>query len=443
MRLLPSTLAGRTSLLLLVGFAVAAAVTFLASGWGDTSRALLRIGAALTALNRLPAEDRVRVAAALSTGGIRYEWQRDRPPPGTAERDTTTRHLERDLRVALADERLDRIEAAYAADLVDTANGTAAFGPRPIEAWFGLRDNSWVRATIDGPVIGALFTPRIIATGVALVVLLVGLGTWSAWRVTAPLRRFADAAQRLGADLGAAPLDASGPLEIRAAAAAFNQMQRRIRALVDERTLMLAAISHDLRTSLTRLRLRLETIADASQRERALRDLDDMGALLATTLAYARGDAAAEPVTLVDIAVLLQSLCDEAKDAGESATFDGPGRLAIRGQPVGLRRAFDNLIGNAIKYGSEATVEIDPRGDEIEVRVGDRGPGIAPDLRERVFEPFFRVEPSRSRSTGGTGLGLAVARQVIAQHGGTILLADRPGGGLLVRVRLSTGSRRA
>jgi signal transduction histidine kinase len=274
----------------------------------------------------------------------------------------------------------------------------------------------------------------------ALVILFFAI--WAAHRVTRPLAHFAEAADRLGVDLRAPPLPEHGSRELRKAARAFNQMQDRLRRLIDDRTMMLAAISHDLRTVLTRLKLRAEFIDDPQQRDKAVADIDEMRAMLDASLSFARDDTAEEARTSVDLSSLLQSLCDDLSDAGSKVAYDGPSRLAYRSQPVAMRRAFANLIGNALKYGGEADVTAagDARG--VTVEIADRGPGIPADMREQVFAPFFRLEGSRSRDTGGTGLGLSVARGIVRRHGGDITLHDRDGGGLLARVTLPAVAER-
>jgi signal transduction histidine kinase len=268
----------------------------------------------------------------------------------------------------------------------------------------------------------------------ALVILLFAI--WAAHRVTRPLARFAEAADRLGVDLRAPPLPEYGSRELRKAARAFNRMQDRLRRLIDDRTMMLAAISHDLRTVLTRLTLRAEFIEDPQQREKAVADIDEMRSMLDASLSFARDDTAEEARTSVDISSLLQSLCDDLTDAGNAVRFEGPARLPYWSQPVALRRVFANLIGNALKYGVEATVTAAPLDGGVVVEVADRGPGIPTDKREQVFAPFYRLEGSRSRETGGTGLGLSVARGIVRRHGGDIMLRDREDGGLVVRVTL-------
>jgi signal transduction histidine kinase len=259
---------------------------------------------------------------------------------------------------------------------------------------------------------------------------------WAARRVTAPLLHFAAAADRLGMDVNAPPLPENGSGELRQAARAFNQMQVRVQGLIRDRTFMLAAISHDLRTVLTRLRLRTELIEDVTQQQKVAADLAQMEAMLVSTLAFAKADSTPEARTPLDLASLLQSICDDWVDTGRVAQYQGPDRGLIEGQPTALRRAFTNLIENATLYGQEVEVTLAVVPPEVTVAISDRGPGIPEEMREQVFEPFFRLEPSRNRDTGGTGLGLAVARTVIRRHGGGITLRSREGGGLVVEVTL-------
>ena len=307
---------------------------------------------------------------------------------------------------------------------------------RKIAISVGQRDGSWLVFTVAADTTSLRWGIHMafwIALAGGFILL---FAVWAGHRVTRPLARFAEAADRLGVDVRAPPLPEAGSRELRKAASAFNRMQERLRRLVDDRTLMLAAISHDLRTALTRLKLRTEFIADGEQREKANADLDEMRAMLESTLAFARDDTADEPRTRVDLAALLGSLCDDLADTGHAAAYQGPGRLTYACRPMALRRAFTNLIANAATYGEEATVTPAEDGGAVEVIVADRGPGIPEAMREKVFAPFFRLEGSRSRETGGTGLGMAVARAIIRRHGGDITLEDRPGGGLVARVRL-------
>jgi signal transduction histidine kinase len=267
-------------------------------------------------------------------------------------------------------------------------------------------------------------------------VLIVVISFWAVHRMTRPLRSFADAAERIGLDVRSPPLPEQGSRELRNATRAFNTMQERLRRFVDDRTMMLAAISHDLRTMLTRLKLRAEFIEDAEQQEKAIADLDEMQAMLDSTLAFARDDAAEEARTQTDLAALVQSLCDNMADAGQPVTCNTSSRLPYVCAPGSIKRAVQNIVVNAIKYGEAAKVEVVDRPDQIDIIVTDKGPGIPADRREDVFRPFFRLEASRNRETGGSGLGLAVARSIARRHGGDILLEDAANGGFAVRLSL-------
>jgi signal transduction histidine kinase len=199
---------------------------------------------------------------------------------------------------------------------------------------------------------------------------------------------------------------------------------------------MLAAISHDLRTPITRLRLRAEFIEDTDQKNRMLSDLDEIQSMITATLDFARDDFAVEKQRAFDLAVLLRGICEEFQDLGADATCGGPAHATFTGRPGALKRAFSNLVENAVKYGGGGTVTLTVEQGSCVVRIEDRGPGLAERDRERVFEPFYRAEGSRSRETGGVGLGLAVARSVIRGHGGEVTLANRPEGGLCASVVL-------
>ncbi len=299
-----------------------------------------------------------------------------------------------------------------------------------------LLDGGWAlfEASIPDPAAGWLW--RVVAWNLAAALLAAVFAYLVARRLTRPLSRFTAAADRLGRDLDAPPVAESGAPEMRRAARAFNRMQARLQRFVADRTLMIAAISHDLRTMLTRLRLRAEYIADPEQRDKARADLDEMTAMLNATLSFARDDAADEPTDRVNLASLLSSLCDDLADTGRACAYAGPDSAVLTCRPGALKRAFGNLLDNAVKYGGRADVRLRDRPDRVEVTVADRGPGIPEDRREEVFRPFFRLEASRSRETGGSGLGLAVVRNVVHRHGGEITLGDRPGGGLVVTVAL-------
>ena len=263
-----------------------------------------------------------------------------------------------------------------------------------------------------------------------------GLAYLVARMTTRPLKRLAVAAQELGNDINRPPLDVSGASEIRQASTAFNAMQARIRQYIFQRTQMLAAITHDLQTPLTRMRLRLEKVADADLQERLIGDLSAMQAMVREGLELARSMDTTETMQMLDLDSLLDSVCDDAADASQAVTLSGRSGMAILGRPLDLRRCLGNLIDNAVKYGREASVTVDRVNGAARIRVRDSGPGIAPAEQARVFDPFYRVETSRSRESGGTGLGLTIARNIAEQHGGGIALSNHPEGGLEVTLTL-------
>ena len=249
-------------------------------------------------------------------------------------------------------------------------------------------------------------------------------------RLARPLQHFAQGARRFGADFRAPPIEPVGPHEIRQAILAFNGMQAQLRHFIQDRTQMLAAISHDLRAPLTRLRLRGEFIEDADQQRRLFNDVDEMQAMINTALAFFRDDARLEQATQLDLAELLQTLIDDYRDQAIELAFSGPPRLVYFGRPLGLKRVMTNLMDNAIHYGRAPEIELQQGPAEVVIRVLDRGPGIAAQYREQVFLPFYRLENSRNKSTGGVGLGLSTARAIVLEHGGTLTLSERQGGGL-------------
>jgi signal transduction histidine kinase len=262
---------------------------------------------------------------------------------------------------------------------------------------------------------------------------------WAARRVARPLEVLARGATRAGAGLApdfAVPEPA--PREVGAIASALASMHARLRGVVDDRTRMLAAISHDLRTPLTRLRLRAEQIPEAEERAKAAADIDEMERMIAETLAFARADALETGAERFDLAALLHSLVDDRIDLGADIALEGqaPAGLVVEGRPGALRRALDNLVSNALAHGTHARLSLDADAERIRIHVDDAGPGVPPHELERVFAPFYRLEASRSRSTGGAGLGLAVARDIARAHGGDVVLVNRPGGGLRATLSL-------
>lgn len=307
---------------------------------------------------------------------------------------------------------------------------------RKIEIATILADGSWAVFRLPGEATSLGWAVRMVLWISLSFVALSVLGYLAVRRMARPLRQLARHAEELGTSLDTPPMRESGPSEVMAAARAFNLMQERLKRYIDDRTRMLGALSHDLRTIITRLRLRAEFIEEEEQRAKAVRDLGDMLVMLQSSLDFARDDAKREPMAATDLAALVRTALDDFSDQGHQVTYQGPDHRTVRCRPVAIRRAFDNLIDNAVAYGGAADVTLSAEQGQAIVTIGDRGPGIPEAERRRVFDPFYRLEASRSRDTGGSGLGLAVAHAVITGHGGAIALEDRAGGGLLVRVSL-------
>ncbi len=277
-----------------------------------------------------------------------------------------------------------------------------------------------------------LLTVEIIVVGSIL------FSIWSINRFVAPLRNFKSAADRLGVDLDSPPLQIGGPAIVQATAQAMNQLQQRIRDLIRERTNMLAALSHDLRTPITRMKLRAQFIQDKELYEKNIADLDQMEEMIAETLAFAKHDNTSEKLVKLDLLSLLHSIINDFIDMGYPIKIKNfpNSRIVIRGRAVSLRRAFNNIIDNAIKYGKNAVIEVINEENSVSIIITDEGPGIPETQLKKVFEPFYRGDSSRSRATGGTGLGLAVTRTIIRGHQGQIKLRNLENVGLEVTVIL-------
>lgn len=301
---------------------------------------------------------------------------------------------------------------------------------RSLRLIFRLNDGVWTVFDLVMVHPASWWSSHSIMSALVMIGGILVFGRWAAGWVSAPLAAFAQAADRLGRDVQAPPLSERGPREVRRSIAAFNEMQSRIRRFVDDRTRMLAAISHDLRSPITRLRLRAELLTEKEASERMLDDLSEMEAMVTSTLDFARGESEVELSQAIDLAATLQAVCDNACDIGLPAEFDWHGRLVCTCRPLAMKRALTNLIENAARYGVLAKVHVRHEGRDIVVTIDDEGPGIPENELDKVFTPFYRLEGSRNRKTGGIGLGLTVARTIIRAHGGDILLQNCTEGGL-------------
>lgn len=267
--------------------------------------------------------------------------------------------------------------------------------------------------------------------GLSLQFLMLTLAAWFGAKMLAqPITQLAQAAAELGNNLNAPALQESGPREARQAARVFNRMRQRIRANVEERDRFLAAVSHDLRSPLTRMKLRLGRLPADSGQEKFESDIDEMAAMLNATLEYLRGDATQEAPKLCDAQALIEAMVEDACEVGEDVTVTG-GLAPMHLHPLALRRCLSNLLGNALRYGERAEVTLSDDGVTARIDIRDYGPGIPEDKMETVFEPFVRLESSRNKATGGVGLGLSIARAAAMQCGGRLELRNAPGGGLV------------
>ena len=293
-----------------------------------------------------------------------------------------------------------------------------------------LRDGQWIRISVNPEAETPALPGDLIAQLLLTLLIVIAVVMLAVRQATKPLQQLAQAADKLGRDLDAAPLAEGGPAETRQAAQAFNRMQARIKHLIDERARALAAVSHDLRTPLTRLRLRAELVDNEQLREQMAADLDSMAAMLDATLDYLRGLQDSEAARPIDINALLQSLTDDAEVLGKTISVEGVAQAPFTGRLSALRRALQNLIDNAIKYGHSAQMRVEDDATSLRIVVEDAGPGVAATELERVTEPYYRPDTSRNHETGGVGLGLSIVKDIALIHGGELLLSNRPQGGL-------------
>ncbi|MCA9498597.1 MAG: HAMP domain-containing protein, partial [Nitrospira sp.] len=257
-------------------------------------------------------------------------------------------------------------------------------------------------------------------------------------RLTRPLQQLTEVAERVGRGESITPIPEEGPIDIQQTIRAFNRMYERLQRFVQDRTRMLAAISHDLRSPITSLRLQVELMKDQEARGKMLETLDDMQRMTEATLAFARDEASKEVSRSVDLSALIDSLCQDLADMGMEVKFESAKKTPYTCRPISLKRGIRNLIENAVSYGGGVEVKLRENDPELQIVIQDSGPGIPEQDFERVFQPFVRLEESRNKQTGGIGLGMAIARSIIRNHGGDISLANTPGGGLTVTMHLPT-----
>lgn len=381
-------------------------------------------------LSAVPIGERDELAHQLSAGPLEVHWSKEQPIPSGIANSSHFPGMS------------TRIHE-YAPHITDADVLVGSAGPMgdPHVALIALRlpDKTWLRASVFAYAVphaashGTLLSTTLMALGVALVSVL--FATW----MTRPLRAISTAARALQPGHEGDRIPVKGPAEVRELATAFNDLQDRIGQLIEARTTALAAVSHDLRTPLTRLKLRVEDVDRPELVKAMTTDISELEQMIGDTLAYLGGQDAAEPVRTFDLGAVLGSLVDDAADLGHKVVLESAKHIIVRGRRIGLKRALSNLLDNAIKHGAGARLSLVTEASQAVVRIDDDGPGIPKDELTRVFDPFVRLEPSRNRETGGVGLGLTIAKANIETDGGTLELSNSPDGGLRVTVRLPLG----
>jgi signal transduction histidine kinase len=397
-----------------------------------------RMAAIIRAVASAPQSERARMVAAMTQPDLQVTLGSTANPNVPANRDEVSERLRQYVEMQLESYpgtirvSTDLLPGLHDGSVPETRSGPKSDGKMSLVA--DLQDGQRITFMMANyPPYAGLGLPLFLATVVFIATI---VSIWTAHRLAAPIRDFAKAADRLGVDLTAPPLAERGPQELRATIRTVNRMQQRLQRFVEDRTQMLAAISHDLRAPLARLRLRVELVANREQQRKMFDDLEAMNAMIDSTLAFARDEARQEPRSLVDLGILVGDVCEDAGDAGGQIVYAGGRGIDISCRPTMLRRAVANLVDNAVKYGGGARVGIVRDADRVAVVVDDDGPGIPLEEQEKVFAPFYRRDPARDPAKAGVGLGLSIARTVAREHGGDVTLRNRDSGGLSALIEL-------
>ena len=446
MRLVPHSLLGQLALLIVAAFLAAQVISvwIFADERGAAIRAaqryetVERAAAVAQALDQAPRESRESILAAVNSRLVRFSVG-DAPLVETRRMDLAALETGGDIRateitVSPHDGRPAEPPAAFA--WLHKQMRAAGVAPVEFRISIPLAGGDWlnVQARFQRPNIQvppALMGATLLSLALLMAALWLGLG-----RITRPLRQLADAADGFGLDAPAPAMPRHGPREVRALSDALERMHARLTGMIADRTRMLAALGHDLRSPITALRVRAELVDDDETRERMAATLDEMQQMVDSTLAYARGVSTDQPMEVCDLALLVGELADELSETGPQIAVmsSEPVRAEIR--RTAIRRALRNLMENAQRYGSGARMSVTQVGDRAEMLIEDEGPGIPEQDLEKVFDPFTRLETSRSRETGGIGLGLPIARAILRAHGGDVVLSNRAEGGLRATVHL-------
>ncbi len=429
------SMTSRFFLILLCGTLASAALTLLLAAYESkgmldqirTRHLAERIEQMILTLEVTPAESREKFASIVAKSGIRINFSaQNNLKDATTDNEFTmalTKILGENRNIATY-KRID-IDCPIRPDLLGKTRSALALQCRTVTAT--LQDGTFLRIDVASPP-DKLPLPFQLDFFPYLLIFLICVATLAfliAHLATKPIRTLAQAAQDLGRDLERPHLsEDKGPIEVREAASAFNNMQSQIRHFVEERTYMLAAIAHDLQTPLTRLRLRLEKVADETLRTKLINDLALTQDIVKEGLDLARSFYVEEPYELMDMDSLIDTLCNDATDAGLEVSQSGKVGVPVMVRPNALRRCLLNLIDNAVKYGEFAHISVKREGQKVTVTIIDGGPGIPEHQLQKVLQPFMRLEDSRSRASGGTGLGLTIAKNIAEKHRGTLRLRN-------------------
>lgn len=431
MRLWPRSLAGRLAALLVLTLVAAQAVSLILFA-GERVRSfrdayrddlIARLAALVHLLEEAPPDLHHRLVATANSTLLRVEIDSQAI---VDEEDANLVPLRRNVATVLGKSLED---VRLARDVPWHHHRRAGSRPQWIDMSVRLASGRWLNASADVPPVPRL-GPAFLLSFIISACAVAAVGALGVRWASRPLLELAGAAQRLGRGETFEPLPETGPRETRQANIAFNRMRARLNRFIRDRTAMLAAVAHDLRTPITSLRLRAEFIDDEETRSKVLETLAEMQAMAEAVLAFARGDAETEPTRPTDITALLESIVEDASASGKNVRFEASPRVILPCRSFALRRALGNLIDNATFYGGSARARVEQLADAARIVIDDDGPGIPAGELERVFEPFVRLEGSRNRATGGAGLGLSIARTIARGHGGDIRLENRPAGGL-------------
>ncbi|HEX4986235.1 MAG TPA: ATP-binding protein [Burkholderiales bacterium] len=449
MKWLPRSLFGRVVLILAGGFLAIQLLTTAIAVFDRSalvlrlgaSQAAMRIGDTVRALEAASPADRTRIMHALSGDTLKVTYGRPAgAQPAPVEDSELTSAAREAVALALEPGTGFRIVDAQPVYIDPGSWYAREVGERPgvrVLATVLLDDGVWITVQSIEPARVTQWINRLLRNLAIIDGVMVVLCFFAVRLVTRPLTVLATAAEDLGRDIDRPPLPEKGTNEVVRATRALNVMQDRLKRYVDTRVKVLAAMSHDLKTPITRMRLRAEMLDDERIKAKFVKDLDELQQMVGSTLDYMRGlSEGAEAVEPIDVQALISSLKEDAEEAGHAVTISGGARSPVMGRAQALKRCLQNLLDNALAYGRRADITLRDEGNALNIAIADDGPGIPEGDIERVFEPFYRVEGSRNRNTGGSGLGLSIARNIAQAHGGSVQLRNLARGGLEATLRI-------